>query len=66
MFDAARAQATAVDGEIAATIRTLETLAQSTRLDEAEDDAFYIQAQRVQRAQPSWLTVILLTPTAGS
>ncbi len=60
LVDVARAQALAVDAEIAATIRALETLSQSTRLDNQELAAFHTIAQRVQRVQPSWLTVILL------
>ncbi|KFE63544.1 sensor histidine kinase [Hyalangium minutum] len=51
----------AFDREVSATIRTLQALAQSGHLDEGDVEGFRTEALRVQRSQPSWLTVILLT-----
>src|SRR4051812_2025234 len=48
--------------EVAASLRTLEALAQSEHLDRGELDAFRAESLRVQRTQPSWLTVLLLDP----
>lgn len=61
MVSAARAQAAVVDNEISASIRALQALAQSPRLDSDDLAAFHAEASRVQQTQPSWLTVILLT-----
>ena len=52
----------AFEREVSATIRTLLALAQSEHLDQGDVEAFRAEALRVQRSQPSWLTVILLTP----
>ena len=62
LLDVAQSQAAAVDAEIVGTIRALESLAQSPRLDTDDFEAFNTQAQRVQQSQASWLTVILLSP----
>jgi signal transduction histidine kinase len=50
------------DREVAASLRTLEALAQSEHLDRGALDAFHAEVLRVQRTQPSWLTVLLLDP----
>ena len=52
----------AFDREVSATIRTLQALAQSEHLDQGDVEAFRAETLRVQHSQPSWLTVILLTP----
>jgi signal transduction histidine kinase/CheY-like chemotaxis protein len=62
LIQVARTQAAAVDAEIDATIRALEILAQSTRIDANDLAGFYTNARRVQVSQASWLTVILLAP----
>jgi signal transduction histidine kinase len=51
-----------LEREVSSTIRTLQALAVSERLDQGEFKAFYTEAQRMARTQPTWLTVILLTP----
>jgi signal transduction histidine kinase len=51
----------AFEREVAATIRTLQALAQSEHLDWGELELFRAEALRVQQSQPSWLTVVLLT-----
>ena len=48
--------------EASSTIRTLQALAQSASLDRGDLEGFRAEALRVQRTQPSWLTVLLLTP----
>lgn len=48
--------------EVAASLRTLEALAQSEHLERGALDAFRAEVLRVQRTQPSWLTVLLLDP----
>ena len=48
--------------EVAASLRTLEALAQSEHLDRGELNAFRGEVLRVQRTQPSWLTVLLFDP----
>ncbi|MFL5343611.1 MAG: ATP-binding protein [Hyalangium sp.] len=50
------------DREISASIRTLQALAESASLDTGELEHFRAEAERVWKSQPSWLTVILLTP----
>lgn len=59
---AARNLTTDVEREVSSTIRTLQALAVSERLDKGEFKAFYTEAQRMAQTQPTWLTVILLTP----
>jgi signal transduction histidine kinase len=48
--------------EVAASLRTLEALAQSEHLERGQLGAFRAEVVRVQRTQPSWLTVLLLDP----
>jgi signal transduction histidine kinase len=48
--------------EVAASLRTLDALAQSEHLDRGKLDAFRAEVLRVQRTQPSWLTVVLIDP----
>jgi len=51
-----------VEREVSSTTRTLQALAASDRLNQGELKAFYSQAQRTVQTQPTWLSVILLTP----
>nr|WP_243146606.1 ATP-binding protein [Scytonema sp. UIC 10036] len=51
-----------VEREVLSTTRTLQALAASDRLDQGELKAFYNEAQRTVRTQPTWLGVILLMP----
>jgi signal transduction histidine kinase len=56
----ARSITWAFEREVAASLRTLQALAQSEHLDRGDLEAFHAEALRVQRTQPSWLTVLLL------
>jgi signal transduction histidine kinase len=61
----ARTMAADVDRELSITTRTLEALAESDRLDPFDGGdlaSFHEEARRVQRTQPSWRTVLLLSP----
>jgi signal transduction histidine kinase/ActR/RegA family two-component response regulator len=51
-----------VEREVSITTRTLQALAASEQLDEDDLKAFYKEAQRTVQTQPTWLSVILLTP----
>ena len=62
LADTASADAAALDREFNATIRVLETLAQSPALDDGDLKTFWPEAQRAARTQPGWYAVILLTP----
>lgn len=59
---AAQNLAGAVDREVASTIGTLQAMATSEQLDQGNLKNFYSEASRVVQTQPTWLTVILLTP----
>jgi len=59
---AARNLAEAVEQETSGTIRILEALAASEQLEQRNLDAFYREAVRVLGSQPTWSTIILLTP----
>lgn len=59
---AARNLAGTVEGEVSSTIRTLQALAASQNLEQENLSQFYNQARRVAQTQPTWLTVLLLTP----
>ncbi|HSK75772.1 MAG TPA: sensor histidine kinase [Thermoanaerobaculia bacterium] len=54
--------ASLLDREMSGTIRTLSALAESERLDRGDLPAFYAEASRVLKTQPSWNGVILLSP----
>jgi signal transduction histidine kinase len=54
--------ASLLDREMSGTIRTLSALAESERLDRGDLQAFYAEAGRVLKTQPSWSSVILLSP----
>ena len=58
----ARALAASLDREMVASIRALEALGESDRLDRGDLVAFEEEARRVLRTEPSWLRVHLLSP----
>ena len=60
--DTARVDAAALDREFNATIRVLQTLAQSPALDAGDLKTFWPESQRAARTQPGWYAVILATP----
>jgi signal transduction histidine kinase len=62
LSQSARDLAAVLDREILGTTRALSALAESERLDRGDLRAFHAEARRVQRTQPSWLTVLLLSP----
>jgi signal transduction histidine kinase/CheY-like chemotaxis protein len=62
LIETARTQAAAVEREMAATIRTLQALAHSERLEQGDLAAFHAEATHVQRSQPDWYNVILFAP----
>ena len=62
LADTARVDAAALDREFNATIRVLQTLAQSPSLDEGDLKTFWPEARRAARTQPGWYAVILSTP----
>lgn len=59
VLDSARAQMQVIDGEVAGTVRALQSLAQSERLDVGDFRVFQEQARRAARGQPSWDSVVL-------
>ncbi|HEX7180619.1 MAG TPA: sensor histidine kinase [Thermoanaerobaculia bacterium] len=62
LMNSARLMATGVDREISGSIRALRVLAESERLDRGDLEGFHAEAERVRRTQPSWLSVLLLSP----
>jgi hypothetical protein len=62
LMAAAKVMATALDRELAASVRTLQALAASRSLDAGDLEAFSAEAQRVKDSQSAWLTVTLLNP----
>ena len=62
LADTARVDAEALDREFNATIRVLQTLAQSPSLDAGDLKTFWPESQRAARTQPGWYAVILATP----
>lgn len=58
----ARSLAEAFDSEIAGSLRTLEALSASTRLQSGDLQGFWTQGTRVMKTQHGWLALILLTP----
>src|SRR5919106_4899921 len=59
---AAKVMATALDRELAASVRTLQALAASRSLDVGDLEAFGAEARRVKDSQSAWLTVTLVNP----
>jgi signal transduction histidine kinase len=62
LVSSARMMASGIDREIASTIRTLEVMAESERLDRSDLEGFHAEALRAQRTQPSWISLLLLSP----
>lgn len=52
----------AVEQELSSTMRTLEALAESDRLDREDLQGFWTEASRVHRTQPTWLAILLVAP----
>ena len=65
LTDTARALSLAVDGEIAAVVAALESLATSRDLDSGNLRAFHAQASALQARQAGW-TTIALTEAGGA
>jgi len=61
-IQSARDLAAAVDREMSSTIRTLSALAASERLERGDLEGFHAEASRAAKTQPSWMTVLLLSP----
>jgi len=59
---AARNLSQVIERELSSTTRTLQALASSETLSQGDLKAFYYEATRVVKSQPSWVTVILLSP----
>jgi len=59
LLEASRASAALIDAEITGTIRTLQALARSQRLDAADLAGFYEDARELQATQPTWAAVVL-------
>ncbi|HET9594043.1 MAG TPA: ATP-binding protein, partial [Anaeromyxobacteraceae bacterium] len=57
----ARALTGSLDREMAASVRALQALGESDRLDRGDLAAFQEEAQRVLRTEPSWLRIHLLS-----
>ena len=61
LADTARVDAAALDREFNATIRVLQTLAQSPTLEAGDLKAFWSEARRAVATQQGWYAVILLS-----
>ncbi len=59
LLEASRATAALVDAELSGTIRALQALALSPRLDAGDLQGFYADAKELQASQPTWLAVVL-------
>lgn len=62
MLQAARTMSSTVEREFSGTTHTLEALAASEQLYQGDLEGFYQEARRILQSQPTWLTVILLSP----
>jgi signal transduction histidine kinase/ActR/RegA family two-component response regulator len=62
LMHSAQMLATAVELETGATIKTLQVLAGSERLERDDLAGFYLEAQRAARTQPSWMALFLISP----
>lgn len=62
MLQAARTLSSTVERELASTTHTLQALAVSEQLYQGNLAGFYNEARRVTQTEPTWLTVILLSP----
>jgi PAS domain S-box-containing protein len=63
LLNTARALSLAVDRELAASVRTLETLATSAHLESGDLRKFYEQAKRVLEVRPGWYNMLLVDPS---
>lgn len=61
LLESARVDAAALDREFAGVISSLDALATSPALDRGDLAAFHAEARRIQRTQPGWFTVLLLS-----
>jgi signal transduction histidine kinase/ActR/RegA family two-component response regulator len=61
MTQDARALTSSLDREMTASVRALQALAESDRLDRGDLPAFQEEARRVLRTEPSWLRLHLLS-----
>jgi signal transduction histidine kinase/CheY-like chemotaxis protein len=59
LLEASRATAALVDAELSGTIRALQALALSPRLDAGDFEGFYADATQLQASQPTWAAVVL-------
>jgi signal transduction histidine kinase len=62
LVQSARDLAADVDREMSSTIRALSALAASERLERGDLAGFHAEAGRIAKTQPSWMTVLLLSP----
>lgn len=62
LLHSARQMSGSLDREMSSTLRILSALAESAHLDTRNLQAFHREAQRVQRTQPTWTAVLLLSP----
>ena len=62
LIQTSHTQGIEVERELAATIRILQALANSERLEHGDLAAFISEASRVQQSQPAWYNVILFAP----
>jgi signal transduction histidine kinase len=62
LLQATQGLGAAVDQEIEATIRTLQSLAVSVHLEHGDLEAFHAEIVRILQSQSSWLTVLLHDP----
>ena len=61
--DTSRAISLAIDRELLASIRALETLATSEHLDSGDLRKFYDQAKQVLKTNENWETILLMEPS---
>lgn len=62
MLRSARTLSSTVERELSSTTHTLQALAASEQLYQGNLEGFYNEARRVTQTEPTWLTVILLSP----
>ncbi|MEP1074205.1 ATP-binding protein [Leptolyngbya sp. PL-A3] len=59
---AARTLAETVEQETSSTVRTLQALAESERLEQDDLKGFHTEIRRVLKTQPTWMTIVLVAP----
>lgn len=62
LLSSAESMTAAFEREMAATIRTLKVLGRSEHLERGDMEAFAAEALRAKETQPSWMTLLLLSP----